>query len=109
MEETFKFLGVQQELGIKTKRVYERVKEEVTKRLKLLMKSELNDENLIQAINVKIIPVPAYLMNVCKPIKVELNELDQIVKWVLRMNNMLGRQASDERLYFKRCQRRKGA
>ena len=50
-EEMYKFLGVEQADGIKKKKVYERVKVEVTKRLKLLMKSELNDENLIQAIN----------------------------------------------------------
>ena len=68
----------------------------MTKRLKLLMKSELNDENLIQAINSKIIPVAAYPTNVCKMIKGELNELDQIVKRELRKSNMLGKEASDE-------------
>ena len=40
-------------------------------------------------------------MNVCILTKSELNELDQIVKRELRKNNMLGRQASDERLYLK--------
>ena len=79
-EEMCKFLGLEQADGIRTKQVYERVKEEMTKRLKLLMKSELNDENLIQAINSKVIPVAAYPMNVCKMTKGELNELDQIVK-----------------------------
>ena len=103
-EEMYKFLGVEQADGIKTKRVYERVKVEMTKTLKLLMKSELNDENLIQAINSKVVPVAAYPMNVCKMTKGELNELDQIVKRELRKNNMLGRQASDERLYLKRDQ-----
>ena len=105
-EEMYKFLGVEQADGIKTKQVYETVKEEMTKRLKLLMKSELNDENLIQVINSKVIPVAAYPMNVCKMTKGELNELDQIaiVKRELRNNNMLGKQASDERLYLKRDQ-----
>ena len=32
----------------------------------------------------------------------ELNELDQVVKMELRSKNMLGKQASDERLYLKR-------
>ena len=107
-EEVYKFLGVEQADGIKTKKVYERVKVEMTKRLKLLMKSELNDENLIQAINSKIVPVAAYPMNVCKMTKGELNELDQIVKRELRKNDMLGRQASDERLYLKRDQGGRG-
>ena len=56
----------------------------MTKSLKLLMKSELNDENVIQAINPKVVPVAAYPMNVCKMTKGELNELDQIVKRELR-------------------------
>ena len=103
-EEMYKLLGVEQADGIKTKQVYERVKEEITKRLKLLMKSELNNENLIQAINPKVIPVAAYPMNVCRMTKGELNELDQIVKRELRKNNMLGKQSSDERLYLKRDQ-----
>ena len=103
-EKMYKFLGVEQADGIRTKQVYERVKEEMKKRLKLLMKSELNDENLIQAINSKVIPVAAYPMNVCKITKDELNELDQIVKRELRKSNMLGKQASDEQLYLKRDQ-----
>ena len=37
-EEMCKFLGVEQADGIRTKQVYERVKEKMTKRLKLLMK-----------------------------------------------------------------------
>ena len=72
------------------------------------MKSELNDENLIQAINSKVISVAAYPMNVCKRIKSELNELDQIIKRELRVKNMLGKQASDERLYLKRDQGGRG-
>ena len=107
-EEMYKFLGIEQADGIKTKQVHERVKEEMTKKLKLLMKSELNDENLIQAINSKVISVATYPMNVCKMTKGELNELDQIVERELRKNNMLGKQASDERLYLKRDQGGRG-
>ena len=61
-----------------------------------MRKTELNDKNLIKAINAKVIPV------VCKFIKTELNELDLLVKRKLRKCNMLGRQLSDKRLYLKR-------
>ncbi len=50
----------------------------------------------------KVIPVAAYAMNVCKFNMGELKELDQVIKRELRQKNMLGRQASDERLYLKR-------
>ena len=64
----------------------------------MLKKTELNNRNLIRAINTKVIPVAAYPMKVCKFIKVELSELDLVVKRELRKCNMLGRQSSDERL-----------
>ena len=72
------------------------------------MKTELNDENLIQAINSKVVMVAAYPVNVWKMTKGELNKLDQIVKRELRKNNMLGKRASDERLYLKRDQGERG-
>ena len=99
---TYKFLGVEQADGIKTKEVFERIKTEVENRLELLIKTELNDRNLMKAINSKVIPVAEYPMNVCRFSKKELLELDQIIKRQLRKNNMLGRQSSDERLYLKR-------
>ena len=101
-KEIYKFLGVEQADGIKTKEVYNRVKEEINRRLQMLTKTELNDKNLIKAINTKVVPVKAYPMNVCKFTKEELNELDLVVKRELRKCNMLGRQSSDERLYLKR-------
>ena len=100
--EVYKFLGIEQVDGINTKAVYERMKEEVTKSVKMLTKTELNDANLIKAINMKVIPVATYPMNVCKFTVAELKELDQIIKKELQVKNMLGRQASDERLYLKR-------
>ena len=100
--EVYKFLGIEQADGIRTKAVYERVKEELAKRMKMIVKTELNDENLIKAINIKVIPVAAYVMNICKFNVSELKELNQIIKRKLRGRSMLERQASDERLYLKR-------
>ena len=98
--EIYKFLGVEQADGLKTKIVFERIKEEVTKRVRMLVNTELNDANLISAINVKVIPVAAYPMNVCKLNNGELNQLDQVIKKEVGAKNMLGRKASDERLYL---------
>ena len=56
----------------------------------------------------KVISVAAYPMDVCKFTQSELTELDRAIKRDLRKNNMLGRQASDERLYMKRKDGRKG-
>ena len=100
--EIYKFLGIEQADGIKTKREHEQVKHEVTKRVRTLINTELNDINLVRAINAKVIPMAAYLMNVCKFSNGELKELDQVIKQEMRSSNILGKQGSDERLYLKR-------
>ena len=100
--EIYKFLRIEQADGIKTKKVFKRVKGEVNKRVKMLTNTELNDVNLVRAINTKVIPVAAYPMNVCKFNGGELKELDQVIKRELRSKNMLGKQSSDERLHIRR-------
>ena len=100
--EIYKFLGIEQADGIKTKRMYEWVKHEVTNRVRMLINTELNDINLVRAINVKVIPVAAYPMNVCTFSNGELKELDQVIKREMRSSNILGKQGNDERLYLKR-------
>ena len=62
----YKFLGIEQADGIQTKMVFERVKEEVSKRMKMIAKTKVNDTNLIKAINTKVTLVAAYAMNICK-------------------------------------------
>ena len=106
--EVYKFLGVEQADCVITKVVFERIKSEIEERIKMLVNTELNGRNLISAINVKVIPVAAYAINVCKFSKAELNVLDKIVKKELRSKQMLGKQASDERLYLKRENGRRG-
>ena len=100
--EIYKFLGVKQADRIKNKEVYNRVKEEISRRMNMITRTELNDKNLVKVINMNVIPVAACSINVCKFPQSELTVLDQVIKRDLRKNNMLGRQASDERLYMKR-------
>ena len=101
-KEIYKFLGVEQDDGIKTKEVYNRVQEEINRRLQTLAKTKLNDKNLIKPINTKVIPVAAYPISVYKFTKAELNELNLAVKRKLRKINMLGGQSSEASLYLKR-------
>ena len=75
--EIYKFLGIEQGDRIKTKKVFERVKGEVNKRVKIMTNTELNDVNLVRPINTKVIPVAAYPMKVCKFNGGELKELEQ--------------------------------
>ena len=98
----YKFLGCEQANGIDVKRVLDRVKDEMTKRLSRVLDTKLNDKNLIKAINAHVLPVAGYVMNVCKICETDLNELDMIVKRKLREKRWHGRLCSDERLYMHR-------
>ena len=48
--------------------------------------------NSIPSIDIKVTPVAAYPINVCKFTDRELKELDQVIKHELRSKNMLGKQ-----------------
>ena len=84
---------------IDVKKVMERAKKEIKIRLEQIMKTSLNDENLVKAINCRVIPVAGYIMNTCNLSKGDINEQDKIVKSVLRKEGYNGKQASDKRLY----------
>ena len=43
-----KFLGFEQADGIKNKKLYNRVKEEISRRMGVITKTELNDKNLVK-------------------------------------------------------------
>ena len=88
----FKLWGIEQADGIKTNKVFERLKDEVNKRVKMLTNTELNDMNSIPSIDIKVTPVAAYPINICKFTDRELKELDQVIKHELRSKNMLGKQ-----------------
>ena len=106
--EIYMFLGCEQANKIDVKRVMERVKKEIRKRLDHLTSLNLNDQNLMKAINSRVIPVAGYVMNVCHLGKNELDKLDKLVKNVLRREGFHGRQSSDERLYTKRTEGGRG-
>ena len=74
----------------------------------MLIHMELNDINLVHAVNAKVIPVAAYPMNLCKFSSGELKELEEVIKQEMRSNNILRKQGSDERLYQKRENRGRG-
>ena len=105
--EIYEFLGCELADKIDVKRVMERVKKEI-RRLDHLTGLNLNDKNWMKAINRRVIPVAGYVMNVCNLEKGDLDDLDMIVKSVLRRQGFHGRQSGDERLYLKRSEGGRG-
>ena len=77
--------------GVGKKEVMEREKKEERKRLDHLTGLNLNEQNLMKALNYWVIPVTEYVMNVCNLGKDGLNELDMILK------DLIGRKGFDGR------------
>ena len=100
--EVYKFLRCEQGEKSDVKKMMERVKKEIKITLEQIMKTRMNDENLVKTINCRVIPVAGYIMNVCNLSKSDINELDKIVGCVLRKEGYHGKQASDKRLYGRR-------
>ena len=74
----------------------------------LIVQYELNDKNLINAINSRVIPVITYGMNIMKFTQNEIVSLEMIIKRCLRQNKMHALQGSDERLYLPRIKGGRG-
>ena len=52
--------------------------------MSIITRTELDDKNLVKAINTKAVLVAAYRMNFCIFTQSELTELDQVIKRDLR-------------------------
>lgn len=61
-----RFLEIKQTNGIKMKEEYNKVKQEISRRMNMTTRTELNEKNLGKTANAKVIPVAAYPRNVCK-------------------------------------------
>ena len=98
----YKFLGLEQANGINRRYIYEKVKQVVIDRMESIVLYELNDKNLMNAVNTRVIPVITYGMNVIKYTKDQITSLEMIIKKCLRNHGMHSPQGSDERLYLPR-------
>ena len=76
----FKFMGIEQADRFRTKTVFEKVKEGVSKRVKMIANTKLGDANLIKVINMKVMAVAAYATNICRLNVGELKKLDQTIR-----------------------------
>ena len=72
----YKLLVCEQADKIDGKRILERVKKEIRKRLDYIMRLNLNGQNLMKTINCQAIPIAVQVMNVCNLGNGDLDELD---------------------------------
>ena len=98
--ETYKYLGMEEGEGIQHHKMKVKIKKEYKRRIKLVLKSELNVRNKIAAINTLAVPVTLSICGVIDWKLDEIQDLDRMTRKQLCMNQMLAKKADVDRIYL---------
>lgn len=102
MDETYKYLGVEERCGIENKCMKDRIEKEYYRRIRQIMKTELCSKNKITAINTLAVPVVAYSFGIVDWLRADVERLDRKTRKLLTTGGMHHPKADVERLYIKR-------
>ena len=102
MEESYKYLGILQADDIKHVHVKKKAASEYTKRVRKVLKSKLNGENSIRAINSWAVPIIRYTARIVDWTQAELEDLDRKTRKLMTANHALHPQSDVDRLYLSR-------
>lgn len=106
--ESYKYLGFQQALGIRTTEMKEQIKNELKNRVKKVLKTKLNAKNSITAINTWALPVVGHTFGVLKWSPTDLQALDRMVRTLLTSHRSHHPNSSVARLYISRMKGGRG-
>jgi hypothetical protein len=98
----YKYLGVNEGAGIHHASMKDKIKKEYIKRIRLVLKSELNATNKSQAINALAVPVVTYSYNVINWTLKEIKRLDTKTRKLLTTAKMHHCKADIHRIYMPR-------
>ena len=99
----YKYLGILEVDGIKHDEMKEQLKKEYISRVRNVLKSTLNEDNIISAINSRAVSIVRYGAGIIKWTKNELEELDRKTRTLMTMYGAQHPKADVDRLYLKRC------
>ena len=102
LDETYEYLGILQADDIKYKQVKKKTLSEYNKRLRKILKSELNGGNIIKAINSWAVPVVRNTSGIIEWTRAELEDLDRKIRKPMSGHHALHPQSDVDRLYFPR-------
>ena len=101
-EDVYKYLGVDESDGIQHSKMKEKIRKEYNRRVRLILRTELNGRNKIEAINSLAVPVVQYSFGIIDWKISELKKIDTKTRKLLNMHKMLHPKADVERLYIPR-------
>ena len=104
-EEVHKYLGVDESNGIEHAAMKEKIRKECYRKVRAILKTELNSVNRIEAINTLAIPIVTYSFNIINWTIPEIRRLDLKIRKLLTCNRMHHLKADLDRLYIPRNER----
>ena len=100
--ENYKYLGIVENCGISHKVMKQNIKKEYIRRVRLVLKTQLNAKNKITAVNSLAVPVASYSFTIVNWTAHEIKQLDIKTRKLLTINRAHHPKADVERLYIKR-------
>ncbi|KAI5727844.1 hypothetical protein M8J77_007609 [Diaphorina citri] len=100
--QTYKYLGLQQNLNINESDTKKQFAEKFIERVKIIMNTELYSKNKILAINAWAVPVIAYTFGVINWSRTDLQALNRKVRTIMTQYRSHHPQSAVERLYLPR-------
>ena len=98
--ERYKYLGIEEGEGVQHHKMKVKIRKEYKRRIKLVLKSELNARNKIAAINSLAVPVILYIYGVIDWKLDEIQDLDRMTRKQLCINQMLAMKADVVGIYL---------
>ena len=98
----YKYLGIAECAGISHKNMKEKLTKEYVRRIRLILKSQLNSKNKFSAINTLAVPVLLYSFPVINWTAGEIKRLDTETRKMLTCHRTHHPKADVDRLYLKR-------
>ena len=103
-DETQKYLGIDEGIGIKNSHVKERIRKECYRQTRAKLKTELNLANKIKAISTLAMSVVQYSFNVFNWIPQDLRKFDTKIRKLLTSYKMHHPKADKDQLYLPRSE-----
>ena len=101
-EGVYKYLGVDESDGIQHSKMKEKIRRKYNRRVRSILRTELNGRNKIEAINSLAVPVVQYSFGIIDWRISEFKKIDKKARKLLNMQKMLHPKADVERLYIPR-------
>ena len=101
-DDIYKYLGVIESSNIKHNEMKVLAMEKFKKKLKNVLKSELNSKNIMTAINEYVTPVLSYTFGIVNWTEQDIKDADILVRKKLNMNRMFEIKSDVDRLYTPR-------